>query len=147
MSVDRAERFWTKVQFTETCWLWKGFVNHLGYGQWGWRDHGALLSVYAHRWAYEFCVEPIPVGLVIDHLCKVPDCVNPDHLEPVTQRVNVLRGDTLPAANLRKTHCPRGHAYDQDNTYRYRGARDCRKCRSAASQRYLERKRNVVCCG
>jgi hypothetical protein len=95
----------------------------------------------AHRAFYEHHVGTIPDGLTIDHLCKVRRCVNPDHLEPVTRGVNVLRGDTITAANVRKTHCPRGHAYDEENTYTSkRGMRHCKACqrnraRAAAADR------------
>jgi len=91
---------------------------------------------YAHRFGYELLVGPIPTGLTLDHLCRVRTCVNPAHLEPVSIGENVLRGDTRPAANLKKTHCPRGHAYDAANTYIARGGeRHCRTCNTAKSQR------------
>ncbi|WP_399559394.1 HNH endonuclease signature motif containing protein [Streptomyces chartreusis] len=126
-----AERFWAKVKKTETCWLWTGAKTVAGYGQFttAGRTDGA------HRWAYEHLVGPIPAGLHIDHLCRTPACVNPAHLEPVTPRENNLRGDTFTAKNVAKTHCPKGHAYDEGNTYvtpAYRhnpsGARQCRAC-------------------
>lgn len=92
----------------------------------------------AHRVFYEHHVGPIPLGLTIDHLCKVTRCVNPDHLEPVTQRVNTLRGDGPSAVNARKTHCPHGHEYTPDNTYvRKAGGRICKTC---SQQRYAQRK-------
>ncbi len=81
-------RFWMKVNFTDTCWLWNAHLDREGYG--GFSVGG--MSVPAHRWAYEFCVGPIPDGLTIDHLCRVHNCQNPDHLEPVTRRENVRRG-------------------------------------------------------
>lgn len=83
----RAERFWSKVAITPSCWLWMATRGPLGYGQF----HDGTRLVYAHRWAYEALVGPIPEGLVIDHLCTTPPCVNPVHLEPVTQAVNVQR--------------------------------------------------------
>lgn len=106
------------------CWLWTGYVAKTGY---------ARLSVdgnyvYAHRWSYEHHVGPIPAGLVIDHLCSVRHCVNPDHLEPVTDAENVRRGEGG-AHWSAKTHCPRGHAYDEANTYTNpQGRRNCRAC-------------------
>ena len=77
-----------KVNFTDHCWLWQAMTDRAGYG----RFHLGNLTIPAHRWAYEFCVGSIGVGLNIDHLCRVSACVNPDHLEPVTQRENVRRG-------------------------------------------------------
>jgi hypothetical protein len=92
----------------------------------------------AHRVSYEFFREPIPEGLAIDHLCRVKNCVNPWHLEPVTMRENVLRGDTIPARHANLTHCPRGHAYDEANTRVHKGKRYCRACQR---ERWHERKR------
>lgn len=118
-------RFWTKVNFTDSCWLWTGSRNLQGYGQWP----NAFGSALAHRYAYTFCVGPIPDGLEIDHLCRVPLCVNPDHLEPVTHRENQLRGTGQVALNARKTHCVHGHAFTPSNTYIWRSERHCRLCR------------------
>jgi hypothetical protein len=88
--------------------------------------------VYVHRVVYEALVKPIPVGLVLDHLCRVRHCVNPAHLEPVTQRENVLRGETAPAANKAKTHCVRGHPFSGQNLIlRKSGVRECRTCANA----------------
>ncbi len=128
------ERFWVYVNKTDTCWLWTGTINTNGYGQ----LYRGLdeTHVYAHRFAYELLVGPIPPGLTIDHVrargCVHRHCVNPDHLEPVTMRENTLRGDTLPARNAAKTHCPRGHVYDSVNTYLLNAKsgrrRTCRAC-------------------
>lgn len=104
------------------CWLWVGALKSDGYGSvW----EGARRTVGAHRLVYELLRGPIPVGLSLDHLCRVPSCVNPDHLEPVTHRVNVLRGASLQALNARKTHCPNGHPYDARDRG---GGRRCATC-------------------
>lgn len=122
------ERMWAKFQRDENgCWLWTGCIMATGYGQVNLGGRSAGLSV-AHRAMYELIVGPVPPGLDLDHLCRVRHCVNPSHLEPVTRRVNLLRGETVTAANAAKTHCPQGHAYDEANTIRYEGKRQCRIC-------------------
>lgn len=121
-----AERFWAKVDGgdVESCWLWAGSLDLLGYGQF--RLNGKTSR--AHRYAYESMVAPIPKGLVIDHLCRTRACINPWHLEPVPQRVNVARGEAG-AYLAARTHCPQGHPYDDENTYRNpQGERSCRTC-------------------
>ncbi len=91
---------------------------------------GASSKVYAHRWAFEQFKGPIADGLQIDHLCRVRHCVNPDHLEAVSQRANILRGEATSAQRARQTHCKRGHRFDLANTYiRPAGHRNCRACR------------------
>ena len=92
-------RFWSLVSWTEGCWFWAGPIRKTGYGVFG--------RSSAHRVAYELAVGPIPGGLVIDHLCRVPSCVNPAHMEPVTPDVNVLRGDaTMKTAKVVPLACP-----------------------------------------
>jgi hypothetical protein len=102
------------------CWEWTGSLNK-GYGQWSAR--------MAHRLVWEVLVGPIPDGLTLDHLCRNSRCVNPDHLEPVTQAENNRRGYGWPAANARKTHCPEGHPYSGRNLILFRGSRYCRECK------------------
>lgn len=106
------ERFWAKVEKSDGCWLWTGAKTTTGYGS-VWLDGR---SVKAHRVAYELLVGRIPDGLTIDHLCRVRLCVNPAHLEPVTNRENTLRSPQSEASvNARKTHCPKGHPYEGRN--------------------------------
>lgn len=119
-------RFWARVDKTTMCWLWLGPL-HNGYGSVRGLRPGS--STTPHRVAYELLVGPIPKGLQIDHLCRTRNCVNPCHLEPVTPRVNTFRGYSRSVANAAKTHCPRGHPYDWENTYRSKdGHRHCRAC-------------------
>lgn len=121
-------RFWNKVSRWDPdhCWLWLGgLTGRGGYGQIGVSEK----KVLAHRFAYELLVGPIPVGLEIDHLCRNRICVNPKHMEPVVGHVNILRGTGWSARHARKTHCPHGHPYSPDNTYRDpQGGRRCRTC-------------------
>jgi hypothetical protein len=118
------ERFVAKfvVDKKTGCWLWTAYTRKDGYGVFGVTSGDTWL---AHRWAYEQWVGPIPKGLTIDHLCRVRNCVNPDHMEPVPPGVNTLRGDTFQARNAAKTHCPKGHEYYVVND---RGWRRCRTC-------------------
>ena len=83
----------------------------------------------AHRVAYEWSLGEIPEGLDLDHLCRVRNCVNPSHLEPVTRQENLRRGIGNP--HKHKTHCPRRHEYNEENTYydSKRNKRQCRVCR------------------
>lgn len=122
-------RFWAKVNKTDGCWIWTA-ANVRGYGHFSYGGRRRL----THRLVYEEMRGAIPSGLQIDHLCRNPSCVNPDHLEPVTGRVNTLRSPTnMATINAAKTHCPRGHEYTSDNTYLApnHGGRHCRTCARA----------------
>lgn len=128
--------FWSKVKFTEACWVWAGSTQRLGYGNFGVKFKSGWRIVPAHRWAYEFCVGPIPDGLTLDHLCRVRNCVNPDHLEPVTLRENILRGENMAARYARRTHCDKGHEFTPENTsFHNGGVRRCKRCRKATRRR------------
>ncbi len=121
MSERDLARFMAKVEKTETCWLWRGPCNRQGYGR--------RSSKLAHRVSYEQHVGPIPPGLQLDHLCRVRNCVNPAHLEPVTARVNVLRGESELARIVRANTCRNGHEFTPSNTHvDKRGWRHCRAC-------------------
>lgn len=129
------ERFLAKVVKAQNgCWLWGGAIQSRGYGSFGFGRRGR--SVLAHRFAYETFVGPIPEDLQIDHACHSRDdkcpggkcahrlCVNPAHLELVTQLVNCGR-----SAPARKTHCINGHEYTDANTiWKRNGSRNCREC-------------------
>ena len=126
--------FMAKVEKTEDCWLWRGSILRNGYGQF--YSGGPYL---AHRYSYEVHKGPIPNGLVIDHLCRVRHCVNPDHLEAVTQSINLLRGKTLNASEVTRMFCPSGHPYSETNTRIYRGRRHCKACEAPRMRRYRMR--------
>jgi hypothetical protein len=132
-------RFWRRVQggdYTE-CWTWTGGLN-AGYGKFQIGGKGSR-QIAAHRYAYELLRAEIPEGLVLDHLCRNPACVNPWHLEPVPQAINVARG-----LSAKRSHCPKGHPYDEVNTYiTPPGVRDCRACRRDTAARYRARRKAV----
>lgn len=128
MSTPTDVRFWAKVEPTGFCWNWTARTMPTGHGQF--RGDGG--SVLAHRWAYEYLVGPIPGGLVLDHLCRNTRCVNPDHLDPVTNAENVLRGFGPTASHARKTHCPRGHELPPKVAGRKRTCRECERARDRA---------------
>lgn len=133
------DRFWSKVEKGPGCWEWTSQLDSRGrYGHF--RLDGKV--VRAHRVAYELVKGPIPVGLQIDHLCRNPRCVNPDHLEAVTAQVNTLRGTSPAAAHAAKTQCPQGHPYNDENTKWYRNRRFCRECVRAWNREYSRRRRN-----
>ena len=122
---------WDKIEKTEECWNWIGSIHDSGYGVlWG-----KGRRTRAHRLVYEALVGKIPPKMVIDHLCRNRRCVNPKHLEVVTQGENVLRGISLSAINKRKTHCFRGHEFDKENTVavfnrtKNKMYRTCKKCK------------------
>ena len=129
--VSMVSRFWAKVDKTEDCWNWTASTHRDGYGRLAKPGHNAGM-VFTHRYAYELLVGPIPEGLELDHLCRNRACVNPDHMEPVTHAVNVLRGISPQAENARKTACHQGHPFSGTNLYVYPGGgRHCRACRKA----------------
>jgi HNH endonuclease len=117
------ERFWEKVDKTDGCWHWTAAKNQGGYG----RFYLAGGLVQAHRFSYELLVGEIPDDLDLDHTCRNHSCVNPAHLEPVTNAENIRRS---PLIGWAKTHCARGHVFTRDSTYIRpgNGRRMCRIC-------------------
>lgn len=126
MALTWEQRFWVKVAVPVDgeCLTWTGAIQSGGYGNF--RKDGKTYK--AHRVAYELRVGPIPEGAVLDHLCRNRACVRPDHLEAVTQRENVRRGDSKMARDALKTHCHNGHEFTPENTKVDSYGRHCRAC-------------------
>jgi hypothetical protein len=141
---EHIEKF-AVVEPNTGCWLWAGCVQR-GYGVVTRQVEGSgKKRFYAHRLSYESFRGPIPDGLQLDHLCRVTVCVNPEHLELVTCRVNVLRGHTRAAANQAKTHCIHGHSLlDPSNMRRNGRMRVCRACLRANNARCRQRHRDQL---
>ena len=135
--ISTEECFWAKVEPEPNsgCWLWIGATsNKSGHGRM-WSQEKRRL-IYPHRFSYELFRGPIPLGLTIDHLCRITCCVNPNHLEVVTRRENVRR---MPQYHrLLKTTCPKGHIYQRDKQGHVR----CRICHRSTQQRYVERQQH-----
>lgn len=131
--IGRPGSFLVKVDVSSGCWNWQGAGDRYGVITRNGRSRGA------HRYFYETLVASIPAGLQIDHLCRNTRCVNPNHMEPVTGRVNTLRGDGPTAQNAVKAYCDAGHAFDTDNTYVRDEGRYCRACRRDAQRRYMQK--------
>ena len=133
------ERFWPKVDKSGPlvipelgrCWQWIAGTKLSNGGRYGnFRLPRSRKQISAHRWAWEDAYGPLPEGCILDHLCRNTLCVNPTHLDPVTQRTNILRGANPAANHARKTHCINGHIFLGDNMYIAKnGQRMCRTCR------------------
>jgi|SRR5208337_3842879 len=138
---DMAKRFWSKVDKSGPvptlraelgpCWVWLACKDQRGYGRFSLpytnRQHRRIQ--YAHITAFVLSGKSLADGLVIDHLCRNRSCVNPQHLEAVTTRTNLLRGIGGAAERAARTHCPYGHPYSSENTYVSRkNQRHCREC-------------------
>lgn len=136
-----APRFWALVDKSGPvpegrpelgpCWIWRGVKNREGYGRFRLFDN---VRIMAHRFAFEVQVGPMPDGLEPDHLCRVRACVNPSHIEPVTQAENIRRRSQA------KTHCVRGHEFTPQNTYHQPSSPDhWRSCLTCIRERDARR--------
>lgn len=122
----RLEEFFSSIQFNESNWCWE-WTRSLSAGYGYFRLYDKKISV--HRISYQLFKGQIPNDKELDHLCRNTKCCNPEHLEPISHKENVLRGNGPTAINSQKTHCDNGHEYTLENTFiRKNGNRDCRMC-------------------
>ena len=140
---NEAERQHVRARLTEradvverghdtSCWISNRARMSNGYTR---MYHSGKLWL-THRLSYEAHRGPIPDGLVIDHLCRQRACINPDHLEPVTMRINLIRGEGFIGQQSRRTHCIHDHPLAGENLYvSPRGTRHCQTCRRASRRR------------
>lgn len=136
------DRFWKYVTVGDDCWLWTGGSN----GKYGVfcvdGRRASFRREYAHRFSFEMHRHPIPDGLQINHLCEIPLCVNPAHLEVVTQRENMLYGSHPAARRSRQTKCKRGHPLSGDNVRVVaNGTRHCSECGRIKARENMRRRR------
>lgn len=127
--------FWGHVNKTPTCWLYVGYCNSDGYGVYS--PHSKV-NVLAHR----YVLGEIPEGMEVDHLCRVRNCVNPEHLEIVTHEENMHRAPFV-IEQMNRTHCPQNHEYTVENTKYYNGKRVCHTCRLERNREYRKRKKEL----
>jgi len=122
------------------CWQYIGKLDKNGYG----RVRDNYTRKLIHRAMYEHLIGRIPDKMVIDHLCRNRGCVNPSHMEVVTQRENILRGYGVTARNSRKLNCKRGHGLNGENLYMTtKGSRQCIKCRNILGRKYYHQQKNA----
>jgi len=141
MFTKLTQRFWDKVRKTESCWLWTAYINNRGYGKFNLNGN----AEYSHRLSYIEAKGPIPKGLQIDHICRVRNCVKPDHLEAVTRKENILRGESIHAKNARKKKCLLGHKFVRV-IYPSRQQRRCLICHRIKMRAYSAKKKEAELC-
>lgn len=147
--VDREakDRFLSKIEVNPEngCHDWIGPVSVYGYGSHWVKGEEGWKKYYVHRLAYVLAHGELREDMTLDHLCRNRACCNPEHLEPVSLKKNIMRGDSPSAHHSRKTHCHRGHEFTKENTGIYKGAKGkpMRRCKKCTSDR---RKKNRLSC-
>lgn len=136
------ERFLNKIKILDSgCWKWISTITNQGYGQFWF--NGKQRS--SHRFIYKYYHGEVNSSLVLDHLCRNRKCVNPEHLEQVSIKENILRGNGFAALNIKKTHCKNGHEFIDNNTHLdSNGHRRCKFCNKIRQQQFQKRKKLEV---
>jgi hypothetical protein len=130
--------------YVDGCWGWRKKKAKFGYGKHYWK--GKYTS--AHRALYKLLVDDNISGFDVDHLCRNPECTNPNHMEVVTSRENTLRGISPPALNILKTECLNGHQYTPENTkWNKKGGRSCRECGRVKWRAYYYKRKGTETTG
>lgn len=136
IDVSDDARFWRHVRRTEGCWFWQGSQNGRGYGKLGRQGKMYLAHRVAFFSEYGWCPREL------DHICNERSCVRPNHLQPTSHRLNVLRSAGISALAARVTHCPRGHPYTGGNVkYERDGSRKCRTCANAVARAWRQKQK------
>lgn len=126
------DRFLKSIIKTNSCWIWIKSIGKTGYGRTktGSRSNKTRRTIGAHQWSYMLFNGPLQKDLVVDHICRLRNCVNPEHLRLVTRRINAIENSTSPPAkNQKKSTCLYGHLFTKENTYLWKNKRSCRACR------------------
>jgi hypothetical protein len=135
LTEEQRQRFWSRVEVPNQpscCWEWTGALTDRGYAEVSLDG----LVFKSHRVAYSDLIESVPTDKMIDHLCRNRKCVNPDHLQIASDKMNVRTGFSPSGVHARKTHCPQGHPYDNVNTYWWNGTnRQCKTCKREHDKR------------
>lgn len=137
-----------RINAKTSCWEWQKHVGAWGYPQIGIgsRKDGSRRIVYAHRLSYETFVASIPAEYQVDHLCRNKCCINPLHLEAVTEAENIRRaggGNVFGAKQRAKTLCPKGHEYSGRNLLLKKGGkRQCRACTVVSTRAWRARRKS-----